>query len=119
MRPLRSTACPSSYLRPTHRYARTLAVYRPGPRRPAQRVFTRSSQRLAMLRRVSRSIGVLYLLSALPAAFSIVYMPAFFVVAGDAAATARNITDAELAYRIRILSRPVSQIVWVFLVVAL
>ena len=72
-----------------------------------------------MLRRVSRSIGVLYLLSALPAAFSIVYMPAVFVVAGDAAATARKITDAELVYRIGILSGLVSQIVWVFLVVAL
>ena len=72
-----------------------------------------------MLRRVSRSIGVLYLLSALPAVFSIVYMPAAFVVAGDAAATARKITDAELVYRIGILSGLVSQIVWVFLVVAL
>ena len=62
---------------------------------------------------------MLYLLSALPAAFSIVYMPAAFVVAGDAAATARKITDAELVYRIGILSGLVSQIVWVFLVVAL
>jgi hypothetical protein len=46
-------------------------------------------------------------------------MPAAFVVAGDAAATARKITDAELVYRIGILSALVSQIVWVFLVVAL
>src|SRR5439155_9358936 len=107
-RPRRRTARPSSDRRRTHRRARTLVVYRPGPRRPAQRVFTRSSQRLAMLRRVSRSIGVLYLLSALPAAFSIVYMPAVFVVAGDAAATARKITDAELVYRIGILSGLVS-----------
>jgi hypothetical protein len=47
------------------------------------------------------------------------YMPAAFVVAGDAAATARKITDTEVVYRIGILSGLLSQIVWVFLVVAL
>jgi hypothetical protein len=62
---------------------------------------------------------VLYLLSAVPAAFSIVYMPAAFLVAGDASATARRISDADLVYRIGILSDLVSQIVWVFLVVGL
>ncbi|HEV8671779.1 MAG TPA: DUF4386 domain-containing protein [Candidatus Limnocylindria bacterium] len=62
---------------------------------------------------------MLYLLSAVPAAFSIVYVPAAFVVAEDAAATARRITDAELVYRIGILSDLVSQIVWIFLAVSL
>jgi hypothetical protein len=67
----------------------------------------------------ARSTGVLYLLSALPAAFSIVYVPAAFVVAGDAAATARRISDAEQVYRIGILSGLVSQIFWILLVVSL
>jgi hypothetical protein len=67
----------------------------------------------------ARSIGVLYLLSAVPAAFSIVYIPAAFLVAGDASATARRISDASLVYRIGILSDLVSQMVWVFLVVGL
>jgi hypothetical protein len=67
----------------------------------------------------ARSAGVLYLLSALPAAFSIVYVPAAFVVAGDAAATARRISDAEQVYRIGILSGLVSQIFWILLVVSL
>jgi hypothetical protein len=67
----------------------------------------------------ARSTGVLYLLSALPAAFSIVYVPAAFVVAGDAAATARRISDGEQVYRIGILSGLVSQIFWILLVVSL
>ena len=67
----------------------------------------------------ARSTGVLYLLSALPAAFSIVYVPAAFVVAGDAAATARRISDAQQVYRIGIVSGLVSQIFWILLVVSL
>jgi len=70
-------------------------------------------------RPTARYIGVLYLLSAVPAAFSIVYVPAAFVVAGDAAATARRITDGELLYRIGILSGVVSQIFWILLIVSL
>ena len=70
-------------------------------------------------RQTARSIGVLYLLSAIPGAFSIVYVPAAFIVAGDAAATARKIIGAELVYRLGILGDLVSQIVWILLVVSL
>jgi hypothetical protein len=67
----------------------------------------------------AQSIGSLYLLTAVTGAFSIVYVPATFLVAGDAAATARRITDAQLVYRIGILSDLISLIVWIFLVVGL
>ncbi len=66
----------------------------------------------------ARQAGVLYLLLGI-AAFNIIYVPAAFIVPGDATATARNITAAELTYRIGILSGLVSSIIFIFLVLSL
>ena len=67
----------------------------------------------------ARVAGVLYLLMGVTAAFGVMYIPAAFIVPGDAAATARRITDAEFTYRIAILSDFVSQIIFLFLVMSL
>lgn len=63
----------------------------------------------------ARSAGILYLLVAITASFSLMYVPAAIVVAGDAAATARNINAADLTYRLGILSGLVSNILFLLL----
>jgi hypothetical protein len=70
------------------------------------------------IKATARQAGVLYLLLG-TSAFNIVYVPAAFIVPGDATATARNITAAELTYRIGILSGLVSSIIFIFLVLSL
>jgi len=67
----------------------------------------------------ARFAGILYLLVAVTGAFSLLYVPAAFVVPGDATATARRIADAESTYRVGILSELVCQILTVFLAVSL
>ena len=67
----------------------------------------------------ARFTGILYLLMGITGAFSILYVPAAFIVRGDATATARKITDAALTYRIGILSALVGQILFIFLVLSL
>jgi hypothetical protein len=51
----------------------------------------------------------------LPGAFSLQYIPAAFIVHGDAAATARKITEAPFLYRVGILSDLVSAIFFLIL----
>jgi hypothetical protein len=63
----------------------------------------------------ARQAGVLYLLFAILAIFGEFFFPTF-VVPGDAIATARNITAAELTYRIGILTGFVTLILFIFLV---
>ena len=67
----------------------------------------------------ARVAGLLYLLVAITGAFSIMYIPAVFVVPGDATATASKIKASELLFRIGIVSELFSIILFVFLVVAL
>jgi uncharacterized protein DUF4386 len=50
-------------------------------------------------RRLARIAGGLYLVNILLGAFAIGVVPAIVIVAGDAAATARNIQANELLYR--------------------
>ena len=66
----------------------------------------------------ARQAGVLYFLFALVAIVGEFFFPAF-VVPGDATATARNITAAELTYRIAILTGFVTHIMFIVLVVIL
>jgi hypothetical protein len=67
----------------------------------------------------ARLAGILYLLMGLTGAFNLLYIPAAFMVRGDATATARRITDAALTYRIVVLSGLLSNILFVFLLVSL
>jgi hypothetical protein len=65
-----------------------------------------------------RSTAAFYLLMGLPGAFNLKHLPSF-VVRGDAAATARNIADASLSYRLTILSGVVGYLALVYLAFSL
>jgi uncharacterized membrane protein YwzB len=67
----------------------------------------------------ARLAGIFYALMGSTGAFNLLYIPAAFIVPGDAAATARRITDSVLTYRIAVLSGLVSLIAFVLLVVTL
>jgi hypothetical protein len=67
---------------------------------------------------LARRAGVLYLVFALVAIVREFLFPAF-VVLEDAAATARNITAAELTYRIGLLISFATLVIFIFLVVSL
>ena len=70
-------------------------------------------------KREARVAGALYLALVLTAAFSLQYIPSAFIVHGNAAATASKIASSELLYRIGVVSDLASQIIFVFLVLAL
>ena len=70
-------------------------------------------------KRTARIAGVLYVLLALTGVFSLIYVPTTLVVFGDATATAENIRSSELLFRSGILSGLVSNVIFVFLVLAL
>lgn len=56
------------------------------------------------LKKTARIAGLLYLLIAICAPFSMLYMPSKLIVAGDAAATANNITASPLLFRAGVVS---------------
>ncbi len=70
-------------------------------------------------KRTARIAGLLYLLLALTGVFSLIYVPSTLIVFGDATATADNITSSELLFRTGILSGLISNVIFVFLVLAL
>ena len=70
-------------------------------------------------KKAARIAGVLYVLLALTGVFSLIYVPTTLVVFGDATATAENIRSSELLFRSGILSGLVSNVIFVFLVLAL
>jgi hypothetical protein len=63
--------------------------------------------------------GILYLVMSIVMIVSFMYIPATFIVSGDAAATARNITEREPIYRLGILGAVVSHILFIFVVLTL
>ena len=67
----------------------------------------------------ARVAGVLYLLMSVTAVVSLNNVPSWFMVGGEAAATAGKITSAQLLYRIGIVSDVAAQILFVLLVVQL
>lgn len=73
----------------------------------------------AWIKRTARLAGALYLAIVPFSAFGILYVPSRLVVRGDAAATAQNITAAELLFRSGIVSRLVAHIIFVWLAVVL
>ncbi len=76
---------------------------------------TRTAQTSPLVR--ARVAGFLYLLLFL-GAFGLLY-PSRLIVRGDAAATASNIMASESLFRLSIVSNLLSQIVYIFLVLAL
>lgn len=67
----------------------------------------------------ARVAGILYLIMGITGAFGLMYVPSQVIVSGDAAATARNIIDSELLYRLGIISNLICQTSFIFLVLAL
>jgi hypothetical protein len=67
----------------------------------------------------TRVPGILYALMGLPGVVWLQYMPAAFIVPGDATATARRIAGAALTYRIGILCALISSVSFVLLALSL
>lgn len=68
-------------------------------------------------RQLARTAGALYLINILGGFFAIGLVPGLLFVAGDAAATAHNIRDNELLYRLGIVSHITIDVTAVFLAV--
>lgn len=74
---------------------------------------------MSSIKRTARLAGLLYVVMSALMVFGYMYLPATFLVPGDAAATARKITDGALLYRVGILSDLVAQLLFVFVVLTL
>jgi len=74
---------------------------------------------MSSIKGTARLAGLLYVVMSAVMVFSYMYLPGKFMVPGDAAATARRITDAALLYRIGVLSDLVAQILFIFVVLTL
>ncbi len=70
-------------------------------------------------KKTARIAGLLYLLLAITGVFSLIYVPTTRFVFGNATVTADNILSSELLYRAGILSSLISNVLFVFLVLAL
>ena len=73
----------------------------------------------ASINRTARLAGALYLALMPFGFFGIIYVPSVLLVSGDAATTARNIMASELLFRSGTVSLLISQIIFIFLVLAL
>lgn len=78
---------------------------------------TRSAETSPLVR--ARVAGFLYLFANLFAPFTLLYLPSRFIVRGDAAATARNIVDSQLLFRLGIVGNLFTFIANIFLALAL
>jgi hypothetical protein len=68
--------------------------------------------------KTARMAGLLYLIGSVTGVFGILYGPSL-VTPGDDAATARNILASESLFRLSIVSAPLDQIIFIFVVLAL
>jgi Domain of unknown function (DUF4386) len=69
--------------------------------------------------KTARMAGLLYLIGGVTGAFGIAYAPSILVVPADASATARNILASELLFRLSVVSALVTQVVFIFVALAL
>lgn len=67
----------------------------------------------------ARIAGLLYLLLAITGAFGIMYIPSEIYVSEDATATANNVIESGLLYRLSMVSNLVSSVLYIFLALAL
>jgi hypothetical protein len=67
----------------------------------------------------ARVAGILYLLGAITAPFSLIYLPRTLVVPGDATATANHVRASETLLRLGIASELIVSIIFIFVVLAL
>lgn len=74
---------------------------------------------MSSIKATARFAGILYLIMAIMMIVGFMYIPSSFLVSGDAAATARNITERALVYRVGILTAVISHILFIFVVLSL
>jgi hypothetical protein len=67
----------------------------------------------------ARVAGVLYAALVVIGIFGLMYIPSVFIVRGDAAATAKNIIDSELLYRVGVTADLGGNILFIFVILAL
>jgi hypothetical protein len=70
-------------------------------------------------RKAARVAGLLYIVTCIPAPFSLLYVPGKLIVSGNATATAANILASEGMFRLGIAGELVSAIAFLFVVRAL
>ena len=70
-------------------------------------------------RRTARLAGLLYLVSSIPGAFALLYVPGKLIVEGDAAATAERLRTHESLLRAGIATDLFSSVVFIFLALVL
>lgn len=70
-------------------------------------------------KKAARVAGLLYLLTSIPGAFSLLYIPSHFIVSKDAAATASKIAASEFVFRFGIVCEIVGFTGFIFVVRAL
>ena len=71
------------------------------------------------LKKTARLAGLLYLILVITGIYGIMYVPSQIIVKGDAATVANNILSNEFLFRTGIISGLISNIIFVFLVLAL
>jgi hypothetical protein len=71
------------------------------------------------IKKNAKIAGLLYLIMAVTGPVGLLYVPSRIIVGGDAAATADNIINSAMLFRIGILSNLICQISFVFLVLSL
>ena len=74
---------------------------------------------MSSTKKTARIAGLLYLLTSIPGAFSLIYVPSHFIVSGDAGGTADKILAGELVFRIGIVCEIVGFTGFIFVVRAL
>lgn len=67
----------------------------------------------------ARRTGLLYLLTAILAPFTLIYIPSTLFVPGNATATAHNIAAHETLFRVGIVTDLFGGVIWIFVVLAL
>ena len=70
-------------------------------------------------KKAARVAGILYVLTSIPGAFSLLYVPSHFIVSGDPAATANKIAASDFVFRLGIISEMTGFIGFIFVVRAL
>jgi hypothetical protein len=73
----------------------------------------------ANLKRTARRAGLLYLVSSIPGAFALLYVPGKLIVTGDATATAERLRASEGLLRAGIAADLASSVVFIFLALLL
>jgi hypothetical protein len=76
-------------------------------------------ENITTINRTARIAGILYLLVAILGGFSILFVTSVLIEPGDAAATAKNITEGESLFRLGFVSGLITQVIQIGLVLAL